>query len=362
MKTNLLLILLCGSLISLCAQGHEPVFPTLEGASLLTAVTDNFTPASVMSYSAARDVLFGTIDQRNDTLYCVYTDWPIYLPPGEDPTVAAFQNGQGINTEHTWPRSLGAEQLPARADMHHLFPTRVNVNGDRSNLPFGDVSDNLTDRWYYLAIETTNAPSVNRNAYSEYWQNVAFEPREVFKGNVARAMMYFYTIYRDEANDEGPGFFESQQETLCRWHDEDPVDETEWSRTFQIAEYQDDKANPFVMDCTLAARLYCPELLDDNCAIVPTRNLTALPLVASVYPNPNRGGSQLSVDCPAAGELQLRYFDNLGRLVQTENMDVAAGTNELQLQLPQAGFWQCELQLLTGGELYRQVLPVVVMP
>jgi len=360
-----LLVLILGvvwSVNTLNAQGHEPVFPSLDGQDLFEALSDNFTPASVLSYSAARDILFRDIDAVNDTLYCVYTDWPIYLPPGEDPTEAAFQDGQGINTEHSWPRSFGAELLPPRADMHHLFPTRVDVNADRGNLPFGEVPDNLADRWYYLANELSNPPSTNRNAYSEYWQNVAFEPREAIKGNIARALMYFYTIYRAQANANAPNFFNDQRETLCQWHSDDPVDEREWERTFAIAPHQDGKANPFVMDCTLAARLYCPELLNENCITVATQQLTLLPLEASVFPNPARELSTLSVVCPTSGDLQLRYFDSLGRMVQQETMSVAAGTNELQLQLPQAGYWHCEILLHTATESYRHSLSIMVLP
>jgi hypothetical protein len=360
---KIFLFLFCGalSLVSLRAQGHQAVFPALDGQDLFEAVSDGFTPASVLSYSAARDILFRDIDARNDTLYCVYTDWPVYLPPGQDPTDAAFQDGQGINTEHSWPQSFGAEQLPPRADMHHLFPARVNVNADRGNLPFGEVPDNLADRWYYLANEVTSPPATNRSAYSEYWQNVAFEPREAFKGNIARAMMYFYTIYRAQANANAPNFFNDQRETLCQWHANDPVDEQEWNRTFSIAMHQG-SPNPFVLDCTLAARLYCPELLNNNCVTTATENPDLLPLEASVFPNPARQNSQLRVVCPQAGDLQLRYFDSLGRLVQSEGFRVAAGTNELQLQLPQAGFWHCEIILQSTKEVYRQTIPIMVLP
>lgn len=44
---------------------------------------------------------------------------------------------------------------------------------------------------------------------------------------------------------------------LCDWHLKDPVDSLEWARTFQIAQFQDKKPNPFVLDCSLARRTYC---------------------------------------------------------------------------------------------------------
>ncbi|MGH1433573.1 MAG: endonuclease I family protein [Lewinella sp.] len=343
------------------AQDHEVIFSDLEGQDLLDAVIDNFTPGSVQSYGAARDILFGSIDKVNDSLYCVYTDWPVYITPGADPTVAAYQDGQGINTEHSWPQSYGAASEPAKSDMHHLFPTRVDVNQDRGNLPFGEVSDALTDSWYYLNQEVNNPPATNRDAYSEYRQNIAFEPRESFKGNIARALMYFYTIYRDEANANAPDFFNSQRATLCQWHEQDPVDAEEWARTFAIAQHQDGKPNPFVVDCTLPSRLYCEEIPDANC-IVNTREVVIGDLSATFFPNPTHGNGQLRLQVAEAGLLQVRYYDPLGRIFQQQEMEVGSGEVSLPLSLPGNGFWFCELRQVTEQGLYQQRLPIVVLP
>ena len=51
-------------------------------------------------------------------------------------------------------------------------------------------------------------------------------------------------------------FFEVQKDTLKTWHDQDPADEDEISRTWQIAEYQENKPNPFILDATLVERAY----------------------------------------------------------------------------------------------------------
>ena len=170
--------------------------------------------------------------------------------------------------------------------MHHLFPTRVSTNSDRGSLKFGEVPDNSTSRWYYLANTLTSIPSTGIDNYSELLFNNSFEPREVSKGNVARAMFYFYTIYRAQANSQGAGFFDSQRSTLCQWHIEDPIDEQEWTRTFQIASHQSDKPNPFVIDCTLAGRMYCPEILDQMCSLLLQPTVLE-ELDVKVFPNPS---------------------------------------------------------------------------
>ena len=43
--------------------------------------------------------------------------------------------------------------------------------------------------------------------YSELGSAGQFEPQEEVKGDIARAMMYTYTIYRDLVAPTNPGFF-----------------------------------------------------------------------------------------------------------------------------------------------------------
>ena len=206
------------------------------------------------------------------------------MDPEEDPTTTVFNNGtpDGINTEHSYPRSKGADEGNARADMHHLFPTRVDVNGIRASHPFEEIPDEETTNWYYDDINTTMIPNEESiDLYSEY-RNGGFEPRESFKGNIARAAFYFYSIYREEANEADPEFFHVQKEDLCEWHYEDPVDEEEWLNTFKIALYQEGIPNPFVLDCRLA-RLYCTEI-SAACGLVSNNNPSTD--YFAIYPNP----------------------------------------------------------------------------
>ena len=70
-------------------------------------------------------------------------------------------------------------------------------------------------------------------------------------------------------------------ETLCEWHNMDPVDSLEWERNLIIASYQDGKANPFILDCSLI-RMYCPELAS-ACQILPTNDINKFDFY--LYPN-----------------------------------------------------------------------------
>jgi endonuclease I len=364
MRVYATILLLASAPLFVWAQGHEPVFPDLADQALFEAVVEAYTPAAILGFAEARDTLFGSIYRtEDDSLECVYSGWKVYLPPNEDPTQAAYQNGFGINTEHTWPRANGTDNDPARANMHHLYPTRADVNADRNNFPFQDISDSQTDRWYLLDQQMSSAPANNRDAYSELLIATSFEPRESHKGNVARAMFYVHTIYRAETQAADPNFFAQQQETLCAWHAQDPVDAAEWNRTWQIASHQDDKPTPFVIDCTLAARLYCPELLDINCVTgVTTGPVLEGFLIGTPAPNPSRGTFRLNTTLPAAGELSWRWRDAQGRLVHTTQSRVEAGTRSWTIQLPYAGYWFGEVMFSNENGVYRQVVPVVVLP
>lgn len=299
------------SAIPAIAQIH----PNLQGNDLLEALVEDYKPDNVLDYSQARDTMYGIIYNVHDSVTCVYSGHRVYLPPGADPSTAIFLNGSanGINCEHTYPQSMGAETGNAESDMHHLFPTRAAVNTARGNDPFAEIPDNQTAKWYRFDQTVDNIPSANLDEYAEH-NTGHFEPRESHKGNTARAIFYFYTMYRAEADVANPVFFESQRETLCQWHYLDPADSLEVARTWLIAGYQDGRANPFVLDCSLAARTYCPDT-PGECPLVSE---ASEPLsadrrqpVLGIVPNP--AGDYFTPDAGRPGLVSL--IDAFGHLV-----------------------------------------------
>ena len=345
-------------------QDNEPVFPELEGEELLEAVSDAYTPTQVLSFSNARDTLFGRIYQRNDSLRCVYTGWTLYLPPNDDPTQAAYLDGEGINTEHTWPQAKGARFDPPRADMHHLHPTRVDVNGDRGNAPFAEIPDASTERWYWGSQEQGNIPTSNIEVYSEAIVGQAFEPREDHKGNVARAMFYFYTIYRDSALAADPKFLAAlQRTTLCEWHLQDPVDALEWERSWQIADHQG-TPNPFILDCTLAGRMYCPEQPGSDCiSSIGGPGAQPSPIrIKGAVPNPSRGLVRIPYELSSGGRLSISWHDAGGRHYLTRTKSLVPGQYEVS-RIPEfPGIWLCTFLFDDGGQFYRETVRVIVLP
>jgi hypothetical protein len=183
----------------------------------------------------------------------VYTNYSVTLPDGPDPSAYLYENG--INCEHVWPQSMGAGDEPQKSDMHHLRPCKDNVNSSRGNKPFGEINDWQTDTWFWQTQSTSNTPSSNINEYSES-SSSSFEPREDRKGDIARTIFYFYTMYPNEADDS---FFQNQKEQMKVWHNQDPSNNDEVIRTWTIAAYQQNKPNPFILDETLVLRAYFPD-------------------------------------------------------------------------------------------------------
>lgn len=281
-------ILLCSTLSA--QYDHTSVFPDLEDTELLEAVVENFRPDVVLELTEARDTLYRRIHLHDDSVRCVYSGLTKYLDLGLDPSQAMFGNGNNtdINLEHSYPRGKGADSGNALSDMHHLFPTRVPVNSARASEPFREVPDNSATAWYYKDETRSSPPADKRNLYAEDTSD-GFEPREDFKGNVARAAFYFYTMYREQAEAADPDFFESQRLTLCDWHEQDPVDSLEWVRNGLIASYQGGHENPFILDCRLA-RLYCKDVSSACRTVTVEPELVPVSQSTIFYPNVvNRG-------------------------------------------------------------------------
>ena len=231
--------------------------PDVYGQDLLSFLENNYKTSYTLGYNNARDIMYSEIDIKpGNQLTGVYSGYTITLDLSQDPSTDAYE--KGINCEHTWPQSLGSSSEPMKSDMHHLFPTKSNVNSSRGNDPFDEIDDQLTDIWYRNDYSQNNIPQQYINEYAEKYNptnqnNESFEPREEQKGNTARSMAYFYSIYLNVADDQ---FWDIQKEVLFEWHYYDQVDELELNRTWTIAYYQDDIPNPFVIDPTLFWRSY----------------------------------------------------------------------------------------------------------
>lgn len=225
----------------------ETVAPGKEGAELISHLRANYYPRRSLSYRQARHVMFSRLDNQDGFVRLVYTGRPF--------RTRDIPNPNTVNTEHTWPQSKfkhASGRQGMKSDLHHLFPTYNRVNGERGHKAFDDISDSATQTWWKDPEARYDVPSDEIDEYSEATSDL-FEPREDHKGNVARALAYFYAVYGGQ-NIQSDWFL-SRIETLQRWHEEDPADAEERARSAGIAAVQGN-VNPFVLDPTAFERSF----------------------------------------------------------------------------------------------------------
>ena len=148
-----------------------------------------------------------------------------------------------INAEHIVPQSFFGSSEPMRSDIYILRPAHGSANSARSNYPFAEVNDNQA-QWYGVNGNTYTSTG-NQPSNSENWSEgtgSSWEPRESKKGDVARAVFYYYTMYPNEGTSITAC---GDLATLYSWHQNDPPDAAEISRNTKINEVQGNK-NPYV--------------------------------------------------------------------------------------------------------------------
>jgi endonuclease I len=225
--------------------------------SLREALYNLIAVDSPFDYDTARDAMYGGIDVFNDEIECLYSGRTI---PGPATRSEVYNGGSGLNCEHSWPKSQivssNGENTPPGYDIHHLFPTDVQVNSDRGTLDFGEVSM-MTDTYCVVGSDCSYRGQSDSGS-------IVFEVRDSRKGDIARA--HFYMAVRwafecdiylciDDNGDMIDGRIKIAEEAVLRqWHVDDPVDERERTRNDRIEAAQGNR-NPFVDRPDLVERL-----------------------------------------------------------------------------------------------------------
>ncbi len=201
---------------------------------LFDVVEKNHSP---VSYRSARELIFGFLFLEGtspqtysiDTYYCNETLTNQDFSGANQLAPMKIPDNNIINVEHAWPQSHFTGKFPKqfqKADLHSLFPTVSQINSIRGNFPFGEV----------VTPKQTPCPEAALGYSSEGEQ--VFEPDDVIKGDMARAIFYFSTRYKAMVD-------KNQEETLRRWHQMDPPDQHEIDINQKIFEIQKNR-NPFV--------------------------------------------------------------------------------------------------------------------
>lgn len=172
-----------------------------------------------------------------------------------------------FNKEHLWAKSHGGFESDAYAgfsDLHHLRPTRPDVNSARWHLDFDEGGVPYSDSGCNIV------------------EGYSFEPRDAVKGDVARALFYMAVRYDGDEPpmpDLGlveliPSLLNAQGQpdnnqhtstprfgrlsTLLRWHQQDPPDDRERARNDVIFRDYQRNRNPFVDHPEWVAEIWGP--------------------------------------------------------------------------------------------------------
>jgi deoxyribonuclease-1 len=118
----------------------------------------------------------------------------------------------------------------AHNDLHNLFPAVGEVNGDRSNYPWGMIPGEKRE---YGTCNIEVNSSIRRA-----------EPPDTVKGDIARVYFYMERTY-------GFNISRQQRQLFTAWAKTDPPDEWEYERNNRIAEIQG-RGNPFITAAVLS--------------------------------------------------------------------------------------------------------------
>ncbi len=212
-------------------------------SDLETRIRSPYTKISYDNYDETNVANFASwqVDATHRAVRCVYSGEVFtYIPPFAW-TV--------FSREHTWCHSwmptYPSESGNEYSDQHHLFPTNQNnANGVRSNHPLAKVV-NVTSSYLECKYGTDSNG------------NYVFEPRDVHKGDAARALLYMALKYDGVSGNDwtfstlSSRLVSSLGETfqdvnlLLQWHRQDPPDKWEVDRNDYVQSIQQNR-NPFV--------------------------------------------------------------------------------------------------------------------
>ena len=160
------------------------------------------------------------------------------------------------NREHSIPKSWFNERSPMKSDAFHIYPTDGKVNNQRSNYPFGECSNGVS--------EGRNALGCLGNCTFPGYSGKVFEPDDEYKGDFARTYFYFVTRYEDQmssfngesfAKNTYPSLSQWSIDLFLKWHREDPVSQKEIDRNDAIYGFQRNR-NPFIDHPELAEYIW----------------------------------------------------------------------------------------------------------
>ncbi|MDA7708655.1 endonuclease [Flavobacteriales bacterium] len=299
-----------------------------------------------LGYNGARTQMFGYTDELNSTIHCIYTgfeqpsEFTTYLDP--------------INTEHIIPQSFFGGISPMKSDLFNIRPSHGSANSSRGNSPYSEIADENA-QWYGTNASGAYVTQSNVPEDPENWSKRSgslWEPKEDVKGDIARKVFYFYTMYPTQAGEISTL---GNPEMFYAWHLEDPVSAFEATRNDRIQEVQGN-ANPYISHpdwvetawfwsgavingCTdpIACNYSETANTDDGTCFYPETGLdcdgnalASCSLFFSEYAEGSSNNKYLEIYNPGVAEVSLEGY----ALAHTVNAPAVPGTYETWVELP----------------------------
>ena len=203
-------------------------------------------------YDVYEDAFKDTMFENDGTLVDIYSENPNGADPynynAADHGGAYKGEGDMYNREHIVPQSSFDKRPPMHDDPHQVWPTDGKVNGERSNFPHGEVA--------HVSKTSQNGSKLGTNANGQ----TVFEPIDAFKGDVARAYLYFQLTYHGQSHfsvfqNSFPYMNQDFLQMMIKWNNADPIDAFDIQRNEVIGRIYGLR-NPFVDYPTLITSLF----------------------------------------------------------------------------------------------------------
>lgn len=327
----------------------QKLFAGSYGETLKLSVRDAFAcPNDGISYDTARSLMYRFVDPFNQKVCGFYDNYCLNVPFGTNGNTVV--TGGGMNAEHIWPQSMGADNEPMRSDMHHLRPTLSGVNSARSNYPFAELPD-VASSWYQGTASQSAVPA-NPDLWSQRYDS-EWEPRKAVRGDVSRAAFYFYTMYPAAAST----FFNNSRDAIIKWMDMDPVDEMEYDRSLRVAAFQCYMPNPIILDPTIMGRiLNLATAHEEEGAPLTSRAFT----LSETYPNPANRFVHIAYHLSEPAQVRFALYDVLGRkVVEVEEGMQMKGNYQSTMNTAEIPSGRYVLQADNGQVRFTKLITVV---
>ena len=244
--------------------GYYNAASGLTGSGLQMALHNIIKNHNSISYSGIWNAFYTTDDKPNGTVWDMYSDIPNGTPNGNPPYVYTFgtdqcgtasAEGDCYSREHSFPKSWFNDAAPMTTDLFHIIPADQYVNNKRSNYPYGEVNN---PTWTSL-----NGSKLGPSSTTGY-SGTVFEPRDEYKGDLARN--YFYMAvryYTEDSSWPGSPMVDGSQlkgwalTMLMAWNQQDPVSTKEIDRNNAIYAIQNNR-NPFIDHPEYVAGIWDP--------------------------------------------------------------------------------------------------------